>query len=623
VVDQLPELMLVLVATGLVLVGALELTRRIGLAEPLDLLVAVPIVAAAQLVVTLLAAGLGVHRLDRPTVVMLNVLVTTPLATLALRRPRAGSFGREARRAFRVLRGDAVAATLAGLAALALAWRVVLALALPPYGYDAISYHLPTMITWIQEARIVRSPFNTCCAYYPANGELLAAWPTLLTHNLSFADVAQCAAVVAGAVAVVGIARICGLSGAGAPIAGSLFALTPVVLTQANTAYVDVTFTATLLAAYYLILRGIESRGRESRASFLLGGVAAGLSLGTKPTAAVAVAVLLVPALLWAGLRCRRALGNGTALACISLLLAPTLLLGAWWYARSWVVTGNPLFPARVELLGVRVFDGIQAVNAPPLDLRSYPGLLRPLVSWSRDLHFWTNHGYSHDQRVGGLGPVWSFVEVILIVPFGIAMWRRNRLVVYGFLIPVLVTVAILPYRWWSRFTLLLVAVGAIAVAWALGSVPRARPRLALALAVVCLAGAGAVIASAWVSPGVGVQDLAAREILETAILHEPSAGAFFGEDYRWLDGLDGGASIATDPASVHVTSPLSGARLQNHVVPLPRHGDLVVFVRTHDVDYVFVRRGTEADRQARAHPADLASIGEGLRLQAYRVLPG
>ena len=259
VLDLLPELVLVAVASGLVLVGALELARRLGIETSFDLLVAAPIVAAAQLVVTLLAAGL-VHRFDRTTVVALNALMTLPLATLARRRLGAGVSLAPARRALSVLRGDIVATVLVGVAAVSLLWRVLLALALPPYGYDAVSYHLPTVIEWIQQARLVNSPFNTCCAYYPANGELLAAWPTLLTHDLYLADVAQCTAAMVGALAVAGIARICGLPGVSASIAGSLFVLTPVILAQANTAYVDVTFTATLLAAYYLTLRGMESR---------------------------------------------------------------------------------------------------------------------------------------------------------------------------------------------------------------------------------------------------------------------------------------------------------------------------------------------------------------------------
>ncbi len=53
-----------LLATGIVLMGATRAARATGLSRALDLLVAAPILAATQIVVTLLFAGVALRRLD-------------------------------------------------------------------------------------------------------------------------------------------------------------------------------------------------------------------------------------------------------------------------------------------------------------------------------------------------------------------------------------------------------------------------------------------------------------------------------------------------------------------------------------------------------------------------------
>src|SRR5207302_205174 len=100
--------------------------------------------------------------------------------------------------------------------------------------------------------------------------------------RLEFCDLVPIARAVVGAFAVAGVARAARVRPPGPWIAASLFLVTPVLLAQANTSYVDLTFTAEAVAALYLVLRYLETQGRARW--FLLGcaGAATALCLGTK-----------------------------------------------------------------------------------------------------------------------------------------------------------------------------------------------------------------------------------------------------------------------------------------------------------------------------------------------------
>ena len=126
--------------------------------------------------------------------------------------------------------------------------------------------------------------------------------------------------------------------------------LTPALLAQAPTSYVDVVMTAWVLAG----LHGVGPlRGHRSTAGHRGDRGVRGLLAGTKGTGlvwalALSLSVLVVAAWHWHGGRPRwagRALPSG-AMACG--------LPGArgWWYVRSAISTGNPLYPFSVTVGG-------------------------------------------------------------------------------------------------------------------------------------------------------------------------------------------------------------------------------------------------------------------------------
>jgi 4-amino-4-deoxy-L-arabinose transferase-like glycosyltransferase len=511
-------------------------------------------------------------------------------------------------------RSQPFAAALAGLAGLALAWRVVLVFALPPYGYDALSYHLPNVISWLQVGRITTSPLNICCAYYPQNAEVLTTWPALLGGRAEYVDLVQIAAALIGAAAVAGIARVALIPASGALIAASLFVLTPILLAQSNTAYVDVTFTGEALAAFYLILRYLEADGRERLSLLGCAGAATALCVGTKPTGIEFGVVFALPLLVRAVAR-RQSTWREGGLA-VALFGVPIAVLGISWYLHSWIVTGSPFHPMNVKLLGATVFEGTNHLGGPPPQLARHSVVLQPFFSWFSDLHFWTKAGYSYGEEVGGLGPVWSYFGAILVIVFAVHAWRRRRVVFWYFLVPLALFFAAQPDHWLSRYTLPLAAAGSIAVAWVITAPWRpSQLRLAFAGATLALAAGGAFIASKEIVPG----SLGAKVIVRD-ILHgrRPVRGPY-NPDYAPIVRLRHAVRIAIDLESVHTITSLAGIRFQNRLLALPLRGNLQAYVRAHRVDYVVTRKGSYYDRRAQHDGARFTLFG-GRRVRTYRV---
>jgi hypothetical protein len=137
-------------------------------------------------------------------------------------------------------------------------------------------------------------------------------------------------------------------------------------------ANVDTIFVACYLVATYFVLQfSYEGAGH---ASLVLAGLAAGLSLGTKP-----VGVVFLPALflfsvgaIWTRLRSAR-----KTLAAAVLLLACSFVTSGFWFGRNFMLTSNPLYPLQVEILGKTILRGWYDRQA----MRFSPYYL-PLTDW-------------------------------------------------------------------------------------------------------------------------------------------------------------------------------------------------------------------------------------------------
>lgn len=246
--------------------------------------------------------------------------------------------------------GVAAAIALGMTLAAAVNFAAVSILVPPRIFTDGPIYHLFFAAKWWRAGGIflIASPFGENAAtYFPANGDLLFAGLMTLYDGDRPARVGQAPFLLMASIAVYGIARRAGASAGSAVIATCLFATSLPMLFYAFEANVDAIFVAGYLAAAAFGLR-YALDGGDVR-SLILAGLAAGGSWGTKPTAtAFLPPLVLIGALIVA----RRPITVGLKLAHLASLAVAILIPCGFWFGRSLILTGNPLYPMHVEVFG-------------------------------------------------------------------------------------------------------------------------------------------------------------------------------------------------------------------------------------------------------------------------------
>jgi hypothetical protein len=248
-----------------------------------------------------------------------------------------------------------VAAAIAFLVALQWAGPSLLALDRGIYGGDSLWYHLPFAAHFAQTGSVTGLLFTDPLYlnwFYPQNSELVHAGGLLLFGNDFLSPLINLAWLGLALLAAWCVGRP---YGAGAPALAGVAALMSADIMfsrQPGNANNDVVAIALLLASVAVITNAAAHRGRVTPVGGpLVGGLAAGLAIGTKLTVVVPVLTLTagVIAIAAAGTRLR------TAGAWLGGLLAG----GGLWYARNLIVSGNPfpwedlwIFPKAGELEG-------------------------------------------------------------------------------------------------------------------------------------------------------------------------------------------------------------------------------------------------------------------------------
>ena len=463
------------------------------------------------------------------------------------------------------------ASALVVLASLALAWQVLVAIVLPPFAFDALGYHLVLSATWVQSESLDPATLSLCCAYYPGNSELLFAWPMLFEGSDAAVGLVQLPFVVLGALSVAGIVRSAGLPTPASAAAAALFAVTPVVLAQSPTQYADVIAAACALAALHAVIRYAVTGAWPP---LVVAGLAAGLLMGMKGTSIIwAVALALAVLAIAITLARRGRLSAPTAARGVAAFAVACLALGSFWYARNWIETDNPLYPFQVEAAGVEVFEGPETFEArltpAPTGDQPWPELM--VRSWKPDLRFWNRSGYDYQEQFGGLGPLWPWLALPLMVPVGVALVRRRSPTLIAFAVVAAVFI-VQPYSWWSRFTIPLMALGALVIVAAASWAPRTWMRRTIELAALALAIAGVVLTSREVNPASRAEPLPADDVV--ALIGDPpeerTIGRLFFPEYRFLEEVPEDATVAVDrtAAILRWNYPLFGPELERTVVP-------------------------------------------------------
>lgn len=286
---------------------------------------------------------LGVlHALDTAAIAALVLTVGAVSHRRMLFFLRSGARGAGA--ALVALRKPATALTALALAALALP-TLVTALAPPNAAdWDGLAYHLAMPKLFLQAHRIYNVAFSSH-SNFPFTMEML------YTAGLAFHSVGLARAFNwwTGVLCCLGVYLLARrhLQGSGR-MAALIFAGLPIVGWEATTSYADLGTAMFALLAVYGILnfRDTGDRGWLSASAIL-----AGFSAGTKMTALIIVAVCV----LWAGVESAilrntiaRSVRQGLVYSAVALCVASP------WYIKSFIYTGNPVYPFFYGVFGGR-----------------------------------------------------------------------------------------------------------------------------------------------------------------------------------------------------------------------------------------------------------------------------
>ena len=538
----MPGFLSLLVATVVLLAGAVRMGNRLMPASGGASLLCAALLLPVQVVVLTMVVGGLLHAYE-PTPMLVGALVLGAVTWLLAGRIRAdvgphlelGDTTPQPR-SIVVLSWCFVA-----LAAVALAWRALIALVLPPNAYDALAYHLPTIAEWVRNGEVGTTPLmrDLCCGWYPASGEAWAGWSAVFLHSDRLVGLAQVWTAVLLGLGVMVLARTWGAPRAHARLAGSLAVTMPIVVAQADTAYVDVTYAAAIVAALaFLAVAARAAQHLVLRASVMCG-ISIGFAMGVKGTGLVEGLLCAVALVVVLVVRFRR-----RALAPIGVATAAALALALPWYVHAWVGAGNPIEPYELRVAGLTLFEGTlshRELNEAPEQVADLPAVLQPLRSWAEDLRFVSGgFRYGADVRAGGFGPLFLLGALPALAWLLVARaWRGRDLAVAAVLAVAFLALVLQPYGWWTRFTIPVGAVGMAAVGCALAAL---RPRVATVVAAVALLAALAPLTKV----GIGNSDVVANygrtQVFSSApdwLRDRPTSIEAMSPRFDWLSELD------------------------------------------------------------------------------------
>jgi hypothetical protein len=237
--------------------------------------------------------------------------------------------------------------------------------------FDTVWYHLPEAARFTQVHSIAHLHFTSewpLSAFLAANAELfhalgmLAFGYDILSPFINLGWLALCL------LAAWCIGRPVGLGGL-TLVAAAIAMTAPVVVSNHSGQAVNDVAAASLFVSAIAIVVNSDRGWRV----FLVGGLAAGLAVGTKLTTAAPLAILTVGLLVRTPRDERR-----------SVLVAWTTGLvttGSFWYVRNLVATANPVPGVRIGIANFRL--------PTPFDLTKNRGFAGTVADYLTDTHTW------------------------------------------------------------------------------------------------------------------------------------------------------------------------------------------------------------------------------------------
>ena len=267
----------------------------------------------------------------------LSLLLAALAWTLAGRPSPPGSWRPGLRATAARARAHFAVALMVAAAGLAVLLQLAVGLGAAPSNYDSLTYHLSRAAYWLQEGGVGYFDGGSVRQLASApNAEIAMAWTMAVSGKETFVELVQWSALVASALAVYLVALEVGARREHAAFAAAVWCVLPNPLIEATTTQNDLVVSACLAATVAFGLRGLR---RRSSAELAMAGVAWGLAMGSKGSAAFALpglVLVLVAAVVELKPARRHVV---TLLAAVAL---GSLALGSFSYIANQAEKGGP-----------------------------------------------------------------------------------------------------------------------------------------------------------------------------------------------------------------------------------------------------------------------------------------
>lgn len=282
-----------------------------------------------------------------------------------------------------------------------------------PADHDAVYYHLPQAIMWMQ-TRTLNLTFGLITHSVRENGMIVPSLLAFAGFEQLF-PIVHVPKVVTCALVVYALSRMLGAGRTASVVSVCIAISVPIILFQGFSDYIDLYAAASWLSALLAILWAIRLNDARTRwGMYILAGLAAGVALGSKSTYLVLVFLLVMLVVVAEWMRQRSVEPTARhGIRCVCTFALATLACSGFWFVRGVVQAGNPVYPLAVKVGDKTLLPGFTGHEGFPARSMSFK-----LAHWASYPWRETKYGQGYTYGVdNGLGAAYA-----AFVPIGLAM---------------------------------------------------------------------------------------------------------------------------------------------------------------------------------------------------------
>ncbi len=314
------------------------------------------------------------------------------------------------------------------------------------FGWDGWTYHSSAIAWFNQNDRIVPMPLMPWVIAYPKNIEFLSLWFYLFDGHDRWIDAVNGIIHVAVLPFAYTLGKRVGLSRSWSLAAAFVYFLTPTLISQTWTTYVDQPFADGIVMMLFFTLKWNTAKDNRLFWSVMLG-----LSLGfLAQVKGTGLHIILITAMILIVHEAiyRRFRSSIPFILTVGAVAATT---GGGWYLFNWYLYANPFYPFKIMLPGTDrvLFDGLWTLKDSML--QNFQTRMDLDVPW------WKL--YLREFAFGG----WGLHFFCLGLPSMVFVLLRGNNAIRWLVLFALLVLLIVPFSYIPRYTIAVSIVGALA----------------------------------------------------------------------------------------------------------------------------------------------------------------